>query len=475
MIFGSSLKLGRQGFNPKEQGKQSHLSYTAGKLFWIPKTLMQRPTRLLNTNFLLLWQGQLVSLFGSNISSIALVLWIVDSTNSIIFMGALTIIDVIPGLLLGPMAGAIADRYSRKNILILCDVAYGIFSFTMAGLFLSIAGNLMVFLPALVLLRLAMSAIDEFYMPVVFALTPDLVPPDKIGAANSMDYLSYQAATIFGKGIGGPLYRFLGAPAIFLFDGLSFLFSALSENFIESPQKSMAKPRYGKQAMKHILADACTGFSYVWRSKGLRSSFLVFGGVEIALRPVIMLLPFYVKDPRYLGMTDDWFGLFLGGFGLGMLVGYWLTAILQNKTGRYNYFITVALCGTGIGFCGLAVTRNPHVALFLIVGNGVFVGMTSNYFMTKVQAQVPANLRGRVISVSQTLITILSLPFLGIGCIAADLLDNNVILVFLGCGVVAAFIPVWACFQKNYRQFMMSTEIIDHPLSLDLERGILIS
>lgn len=436
---------------------------------------MQRPTRLLNTNFLLLWQGQLVSLFGSNISGIALVLWIVDSTNSIIFMGALTMIDVIPGLLLGPMAGAVADRYSRKSILILCDVAYGIFSFTMAGLLLAGAGNLMVFLPAFVSLRLAMSAIDEFYMPAVFALTPDLVPPEKVGAANSMDHLSYQAATIFGKGIGGPLYRFLGAPALFLIDGLSFLFSALSEKFIESPQKSAAKPRDGKQAVKHILADACTGFSYVRRSKRLRISFLVFGGVEIALRPVIMLLPFYVKDPRYLGMTDGWFGLLLGGFGFGMLAGYWLTAILQNRTGWFNYLITAGLCGTGIGFCGLAVTRNPHVALFLIIGNGVLVGMASNYFMTKVQAQVPANLRGRVISVSQTLITIFSLPFLGIGCVTADLLGNNVILVFLGCGVAAAFIPVWACFQKNYRLFMAGTEIIEHPLALDMEGGILIS
>src|SRR6185503_2536248 len=79
----------------------------------------------MNRDFLLLWQGQAVSQIGSQISAIALLFWLKHATESPVLMGAMAMMSGLTAVVMGPIGGAFADRYSRRSIIIICDLVSG--------------------------------------------------------------------------------------------------------------------------------------------------------------------------------------------------------------------------------------------------------------------------------------------------------------------------------------------------------------
>ncbi|MCK5157214.1 MAG: MFS transporter, partial [Spirochaetales bacterium] len=102
------------------------------------------PEKLWNKNFLLLWQGGLVSLLGDMLYELALGFWILAVTGSTGLMGTLMAVSMIPRVLISPFAGVVADRHNRKRIIILMDLLRGIFVTTVGVT--AIMGNLEVWM-----------------------------------------------------------------------------------------------------------------------------------------------------------------------------------------------------------------------------------------------------------------------------------------------------------------------------------------
>ena len=82
--------------------------------------------RLLNRDFVLLWRGQAVSGVGTSLSQIATIYWLLQATGSATTMGLVSMAGAIPGVLLGPIGGAIADRFSRRRLIVIGDALLGV-------------------------------------------------------------------------------------------------------------------------------------------------------------------------------------------------------------------------------------------------------------------------------------------------------------------------------------------------------------
>jgi len=192
--------------------------------------------KLLNRNFFLLWQGQLVSQIGSQAFAIAMMFWVKHATGSATLMGMLMMVSNLPAVILGPIGGTIADRYSRRRIIIFCDFLNGVVVLTLAILIFAYPSATELILISLFIVSTLVAVSGAFFRPAITAAIPDIVPKTKIAAANSLTQSSIQIATFIGQGAGGVLFRVLGAPVLFLVDGVTYLFSAVSEFFITIPQ-----------------------------------------------------------------------------------------------------------------------------------------------------------------------------------------------------------------------------------------------
>lgn len=414
---------------------------------------MDRPSRLINRNFLLLWQGQLVSQLGNQAFSIAMVFWIKHATGSATLMGLLLMLSNLPGVLLGPIAGTFADWHSRRTIIILCDVLNGlaVLSLAVAMFFLPQAQGIILFW--LFVVSVSVATVSTFFRPAISAAIPDLVPVEKVATANSLNQASVQVSTFFGQGLGGVLYRVLGAPVLFFVDGLTYLFSALSEVFIRIPQIIPDKKHDSWQKrLRDFSNDTWQGVRYVWDRPGMRNFFFAAAILNFFTTPLGVLLPFYVED--YLHAPVDWYGFLIAAFGAGALVGYVIAGAWKLPGQKRSITMMGMLVCVCVGSILLGLTRTPMIALTLSGIVGVMSGFININLATILQLSTPSEIRGRVFGFLSTISAGLIPVSMGLSGVVADLLNQNVPLIYVVSGSLAAFLSILLLLSQEFRQFL---------------------
>lgn len=371
-----------------------------------------RPEKLWTASFLLLWQGQLVSIFGDVVYAVALGFWILEATGSTILMGSLMAVSTLPRIVVSPLAGVIVDRFDRRRLMIWMDVIRGLAVVSVGAA--ALAGFLqvwMVFAAGIII-----GICGAFFFPAVSSVIPDITARSRVVQANSVFSMLQTGGNIVGNSAGGVLFKVLGAPFLFLFNGLSYLFSAGSLLFAKVPRVAHVREK------KRFTADLRNGLSFVWKIRGLRYLILIASVINFLASMAIMLfLPFYQKDP-VLGPVK--YGIAMALFTGGMFLGMALTAIVKiPPTHRFALF---QVCGIS-SFACLAVF--PFVQAFPIsVGMLAFSGFTNSllnvFIMSVMQLAVPQEMRGKVFS-------LMGMATQGLTPIA-----------FALGGVIAAFVPL---------------------------------
>ena len=364
----------------------------------LPSPALPSPAlpRLWNLNFLLLWQGQLVSAIGDTVYEIALGFWILAVTGSTGLMGSLMAASMIPRVLLTPLAGVWVDRGNRKALMVGMDALRGAVVVLVAAT--ALTGRLqdgksrvwMVFAAGIVI---GLGA--AVFNPTIMAIIPDIVPRERLVQGNSFFSMIRAGSGIVGNSLGGLLYALLGAPLMFLANGLSYLFSAASELFIRVPKVERAG------SPTHFFADLKAGVRFVWKSTGLRSLMLVAAVLNfLAMIGIVLILPLFQRTE---GLGPVRFGVLMSVFTGAMLLGMTFTAVVKiTDRNRYAVFLG-SMVVTSVVFALVAVwTIFPLMAVFAAIG-GFFNAIVNVLIQSVIQLSTPQDMRGKVMGFLEAL------------------------------------------------------------------------
>jgi MFS family permease len=317
----------------------------------------------------LLWQGQLVSQLGNQAFLIATAYFIFEETGSTTLVGAVMMASTVPLAVLGPFGGTIADRHSRRAILIVTDLLRAL---AVGGL-----GVLVLWRPDVTTYQLVLfilvaafsGTMAAMFTPAIQAIMPDLVQSDRLASANSVSQLSTQATILIGQALGGVLYISWGAAGLLLLDAFSFAYGALATWFIPADRKPPPQSASLWLAIRRYVVETQEGIAYVRRRRGMIALLVVFAGVNFLFMPVFVLLPVYVGT--LLDRGPDWYGFLLAGSAAGSLCGAGLASIVLTKVRAYARVL--AACVGGIACCvlALAATSAGWVALATFVAIGI--------------------------------------------------------------------------------------------------------
>ena len=414
--------------------------------------MSEEPKKLFNRNYLLLWQGQSVSRIGNQAFAVGMLYWILEKTGSATLMGTLAALAAIPGVLLGPIAGTIADRRSRKAIIVGTDLVNGLVVTAFALFMLYVPAPVKLQLTFLFAVSIFLATTTTFFRPAISAALPELVPKERLTTANSLGQLSRQLTVLVGQGAGGVIYAVLGAPILFLIDGLSFLFSSFSELFIRIPQHIPEKSKSLKEELQQFKEGLRVGLRYVWNTRGIRTMMFASSFLAFLTAPVLILLPVFVR--KYLGAGPEAYGFLLASYGLGTMLGYLFAGILglQGKT-RARVLI-VLMFTEAASYAVLGMMRSVPPALAFAVVGGALDGFVIVNLTTILQLTTPSEIRGRVFGLLGTISSGLAPIGMGLAGVVADLVHQNIPLIYVVVSALMALLILIAASDSHFREYL---------------------
>ncbi len=413
---------------------------------------MEQPTKLLNRNYLLLWLGQFVNRLGTQGFTVAMLFWIKHATDSATLMGLLQMLAWLPAVILGPIGGTLADRHSRRKIIIFSDILRGLAILSLASLTFLAPEATQTTIVWLFVVSILIALVTTFFDPAIAASIPDLVPAKRVAGANSLGQLSFQLSTFIGQGLGGTFFRLLGAPVLFLINGLTYLFAATSESFVVIPQVIPEKSSDWKEQFFEFGQDILEGLRYVWRKRGLRELVFVSAFLNFFTAPITFLLPFYVED--VLKVVIDWYGFLSAAYVVGTLMGFVLAGATQLSGQARSKLMVLFIVLESAGYGVLGLIKSPETAMMLAFAGGFTSGFVMVNITTILQITTPGAIRGRVLGLLGTIAGILSPFAVGLAGVVADLVNQNIPLIYVTCGVITMVLSILVSLSREFRNFL---------------------
>lgn len=325
-------------------------------------------SRLLrNRNFLLLWLAQIVSKLGDIFYNVGIMVTVFERTGSAVQTVGVMIASTLPSFLLGPVAGALVDRYPRKRVMIAMDLLRALLVALL--LVLAIQDALSIWAVYLVVAGLAAAA--TFFEPARLAILPSLVDKEELVAANSLVMSTNQATNAIGYGLGGVLILAIGLPALITMDLGSFLFAALVAGLLAVPRRTADQRQGGRRVALH--RSVIEGLRYL-RYHPLARPLVTMEVLEHFPHAVWTSALMLVFTREVLNAGTQYWGYQNSIFFGGQLLGAAITAAVASKLARHP---GLAIISNAFLFSGLTLSYalSPSVAFTLVLC--FFFGPTS--------------------------------------------------------------------------------------------------
>ena len=386
---------------------------------------------LRNNGFRAVWAAAIVSGLGDRIAAIALYLLIYRLTGNPVDLGILAATQIVPAILLGPVAGVICDRTGRKGIMVSSDL---VSAMVVASIPL-VSSTVHVY---------ALSALlgcgRQFAGPARMALLPDVVGEDLLGAANGLLMLTRNIVLLVGPAVGGALVAWRGTDPAFWFDAATFVVSAaiLALWRFSEPVRGdvAAATRDGSipARMARLYREAADGLAGVTDSKPLRLAFGFFAVLTFVTAMQQPLIVVFVKE--ILRGTDVQLGVIISAAGLGGILGAVAGGLVVGK--HRPMAVIAAMTGLdGILLVVFAMNRSYVLALILFACFGALSTLVQIALATFLQQNAPDDRRGRTFGWLGTVIGPMSLAAVFLGPLAAAFVGVVAVLALCGVAEVA--------------------------------------
>ncbi|MFE9427313.1 amino acid adenylation domain-containing protein [Kitasatospora sp. NPDC006697] len=352
--------------------------------------------------FLSVAAGQLVSVTGSALTEFAIPIWIFLHTHSLARFTLFTVLGLVPGLLLAPLAGAVVDRSSRKKVMLAADCLAGATQLALAVL--AATGHLDVgYLYGFVMV---LSVAVTFQRLAYGSAIPQLVPKRYLGHANGVVQMIGGGAQVLAPVLATGLLAAIGLGGILALDVASYAVAIAVTAAVRFPDTLAWRRK------ESLGAEIRAGLAYSWGNRGLRSMLLFFAVLNVFLSPLFVLLSPLTLSFGTLadaGQVSLWAGL--GAVAGGLVMGFWGGPRQRRMHGiLYSALVLAALC--------VLPGLSPRLWVVAAGAFGMSLGLNvmNGIYFTTVQVKVAQRFHGRVFALN-TVISWSTLP-LGFGLVA---------------------------------------------------------
>lgn len=392
-------------------------------------------------DFRLLWIGGSTSMLGSQFSLIALPWLVLQITGDPWALGIVLALSGIPRAAFMLFGGAIADRFSPRMILLVCDWINFFISVLVAVLVFT--GQMQVWM--LYIFSLVTGLLSGFVMPAASSITPSLVPADDLQAANSLSMGTQQLVGFVGPALAGLIIgkdsSILGMTIAFAVDGLTFGLSALALGLMRNGNGQPTQPA---EANENIWQSIRGAFAYLSINSGLKFLFIVMAAANFLVTgPLFVGIPVLAEQRLAEGATA--FGFLMSAYAGGNLAGLILAGVLPKVYGRnFRILMIGLLLSFGVVLISFGWITQTWVDFTLMLLLGVGNGYFGLVVFTWIQQRTPREMIGRVMSM--VMLAMMGLvPFSQAFSGAISRWDLT--LLFALSGGLLVILSVWAALQ----------------------------
>jgi DHA3 family macrolide efflux protein-like MFS transporter len=410
--------------------------------------------------FFTFWTTQALSLFGSGLASFAVVWWITESTGSATILATASLAALVPGVLFGPLAGALVDRLNRKWVIILSDAASAVLALLLVGLFWT--NNMQLW--HIYVINILRALAGAFQFPAVQSSTSLMVPQEHLTRVAGLNQALQGLTMIATPPLGALLLSFLPMHAILGIDFFSAVIAISLLFALHIPQPAFRERTTNVTAT--VWQDMRTGFSFLKQWPALLSVMGIAALLNLVLTPAFTLVPILVVD-HFHGSAVQ-LGWMNAGYGLGIIGG---GALLGIWGGFKRRIITSLLGIVGLGIGSFLIGVSPASAYGMALTGMILVGVMNAFangpFFAILQSIIPPEMQGRVFTVLMSV----SMAMAPMGlAVAGPLADRfGVQLWYVLGALVCGLMVTWILFSPALLRVEDGQAPLTHPLKSTTE------
>ena len=338
--------------------------------------------------FGVVWVGQVVSLFGSNLAGFVLGVWIYQETKSVTAFSLISLFTVLPEIALLPVAGVIVDRFDRRLVMLLSVLGSGLCGAVLAAM--ALMGQLQLW--HIYLMLTVSSVFESVQLLALSASITLLVSPHNLSRANGMVSLGSSIAMVAAPALAGVFLQVIGLTKVLLINVAAYAFAVLTLCVVR-----IARPEQSSRAddaPRSFWREAAQAWRYVTGQRELLALLILFAITNFSTGIVQVLLPPYILSFK----TPEALGTIMSAGGVGVVAGSVLLSIWRGPQRRMRaLYIASFLRGVVLFLAVLqpnAVVIGAAVFIFLFCDPVIFTCSQTIW-----QTKVPAEVQGRAFAV----------------------------------------------------------------------------